>query len=53
MTKTIKISKNTHDALSELATKKDTFNDIITHLTNITKKTKSLLMKKLNFIIMK
>jgi len=32
MTKTIKISKNTHDALSELASKKDTFNDVITRL---------------------
>lgn len=32
MTKTIKISKNTHDALSELASKKDTFNDVINHL---------------------
>ncbi len=32
MTKTIKISKNTHDALFELASKKDTFNDVITRL---------------------
>lgn len=32
MTKTIKISKSTHDALSELASKKDTFNDVINRL---------------------
>ncbi|MBE6493280.1 MAG: hypothetical protein E7Z84_01535 [Methanosphaera stadtmanae] len=32
MTKTIKISKSTHDALSQLASKKDTFNDVITRL---------------------
>ena len=32
MTKTIKISKSTHDALSELASKKETFNDVINHL---------------------
>lgn len=53
MTKTIKISKNTPDALFELASKKDTFNDVITRLIKYTKKMKSLLMKKLNFIIMK
>ncbi len=32
MTKTIKISKSTHDALSELASKKDTYNDVINKL---------------------
>ena len=30
MTKTIKISQETHDLLSELASKNDTFNDVIT-----------------------
>ena len=32
MTKTIKISQKTHDLLSELAAKNDTFNDVITFL---------------------
>lgn len=32
MTKTIKISQSTHDALSDLASKNDTFNDVITFL---------------------
>ena len=32
MTKTIKISQKTHDLLSELASKNDTFNDVITFL---------------------
>ena len=32
MTKTIKISVSTHNALSELASKKDTFNDVINRL---------------------
>lgn len=34
MTKTIKISENTHNALSELASKNDTFNDVINRLIN-------------------
>ena len=34
MTKTIKISVSTHNALSELASKKDTFNDVISFLIN-------------------
>ena len=38
MTKTIKISKSTHDALTELASKKDTFNDVINHLIEYYKK---------------
>ena len=32
MTKTIKISQETHDLLTELASKNDTFNDVITFL---------------------
>lgn len=32
MTKTIKISQSTHKSLSELASKKDTFNDVIIRL---------------------
>lgn len=32
MTKTIKISQKTHDSLSELASKNDTFNDVINFL---------------------
>lgn len=32
MTKTIKISQETHDILSELASKNDTFNDVINFL---------------------
>jgi predicted CopG family antitoxin len=32
MTKAIKISVSTHNALSELASKKDTFNDVINRL---------------------
>lgn len=32
MTKTIKISQETHKSLSELASKKDTFNDVIMFL---------------------
>lgn len=32
MTKTIKISQNTHKSLSELASKNDTFNDVIVFL---------------------
>ena len=34
MTKTIKISQNTHESLSELASKNDTFNDVIMFLIN-------------------
>ena len=34
MTKTIKISEETHELLSELASKNDTFNDVITFLIN-------------------
>ena len=34
MIKTIKISQGTYDALSELASKKDTFNDVINYLIN-------------------
>ena len=34
MTKTIKISESTHNALSELASKKNTFDDVINHLIN-------------------
>ena len=34
MTKTIKISKSTHNALSELASKNNTFDDVINHLIN-------------------
>ncbi|RAP51013.1 MAG: hypothetical protein BZ136_00225 [Methanosphaera sp. rholeuAM74] len=32
MMKTIKISVSTHNVLSELASKKDTFDDVINHL---------------------
>ncbi len=32
MTKTIKISQDTHESLSELASKNDTFNDVIRFL---------------------
>ncbi len=32
LTKTIKISKENHDLLSELASKNDTFNDVISFL---------------------
>lgn len=32
MTKTIKISEKTHNHLSNLASKNDTFNDVINHL---------------------
>ena len=34
MTKTIKISERTHHKLSELASKKDTFDDVINFLIN-------------------
>lgn len=34
MTKTIKISEETHKLLSELASKNDTFNDVIAFLIN-------------------
>ncbi len=34
LTKTIKISQSTHDALSKLASKQDTFNDVIIQLIN-------------------
>ena len=34
MTKTIKISEETHELLYELASKNDTFNDVITFLIN-------------------
>ena len=34
MTKTIKISQSTHKSLSELASKNDTFNDVIMFLIN-------------------
>ena len=34
MTKTIKISESTHESLSELASKNDTFNDVIMFLIN-------------------
>ena len=34
MTKTIKISEKTHKLLSELASKNDTFNDVIDFLIN-------------------
>ena len=34
MTKTIKISEKTHKLLSELASKNETFNDVITFLIN-------------------
>ena len=34
MTKTIKISEKTHARLSELASKNETFNDVITFLLN-------------------
>jgi len=34
MTKTIKISQSTHESLSELAYKNDTFNDVIMFLIN-------------------
>lgn len=34
MTKTIKISKDTHYILSEFASKNDTFDDVITFLIN-------------------
>ena len=34
MTKTIKISESTHESLCELASKNDTFNDVIMFLIN-------------------
>ena len=34
MTKTIKISEGTHQKLSEFASKKDTFDDVINFLIN-------------------
>ena len=53
MTKTIKISEKTHNHLSNLASKNDTFNDVINHLIDYYNKMKNLVMKNLNFIILK
>lgn len=52
MTKTIKISQSTHDALSELASKKDTFNDVINYLINYYKENEEFTDEEL-IIIMK
>ena len=53
MAKTIKISEKTHNHLSNLASKNDTFNDVINHLIDYYNKMKNLVMKNLNFIILK
>ena len=49
MTKTIKISQSTHDALSELASKKDTFNDVINYLINYYKENEEFTDKEADY----
>nr|WP_295161541.1 hypothetical protein [uncultured Methanobrevibacter sp.] len=46
MTKTIKISQETHDLLSELASKNDTFNDVITFLIDYYRENEEFLDKQ-------
>lgn len=46
MTKTIKISQETHDLLSELASKNDTFNDVITFLIDYYRENEEFLDKR-------
>ncbi len=49
MTKTIKISKSTHDALSELASKKDTFNNVIKRLIDYYKENEEFFDEEAEF----